>query len=130
MCCKVSWCKNKTSYYNQFQQYKYCDVHNNYKQYARNAPKRPWLFYKVERILNNELICEHCGLDMIHHYGEDNFKAIITAMDVDHIDPKTKGTPQGEQPSNYQLLCKMCHIIKSHKEGDYVNYRYKRGNKK
>ena len=45
-------------------------------------------------------------------------------MDVDHINPSIKGTPEGEQPSNYQLLCKMCHIIKSYSEGDYKPKKY------
>jgi hypothetical protein len=47
-------------------------------------------------------------------------------MDVDHINSSIKGTPEGEQPSNYQLLCKMCHIIKSYDEGDYVNKKCKK----
>ena len=82
--------------------------------------------YKVEKVINNTLICESCGLDMVNHYKDANLKAIISAMDVDHINSKIKGTPKGEQPSNYQLLCKMCHIIKSYDEGDYVNKRYKK----
>ena len=60
------------------------------------------------------------------HYKNTNLKAILTAMDVDHIDSAIKGTPEGEQPNNYQLLCKMCHIIKSYDEGDYVNKKYKK----
>ena len=71
------------------------------------------------------MICEHCGLDMIKQYGQENFKSIITAMDVDHINPDIKGTLEGEQPSNYQLLCKMCHVIKSHKEGDFKPKKYR-----
>jgi 5-methylcytosine-specific restriction endonuclease McrA len=82
--------------------------------------------YKVEKVVSNDLICEHCGLDMVKHYKNTNLKAILTAMDVDHIDSAIKGTPEGEQPNNYQLLCKMCHIIKSYDEGDYVNKKYKK----
>jgi 5-methylcytosine-specific restriction endonuclease McrA len=82
--------------------------------------------YKVEKVVNNDLICEHCSLDMIQHYKNTNLKAILTAMDVDHINSSIKGTPEGEQPSNYQLLCKMCHIIKSYDEGDYVNKKCKK----
>jgi len=81
--------------------------------------------YKVEKILAKDLVCEHCGLDMVKQYGQENFKSIITAMDVDHINPSIKGTPEGEQPNNYQLLCKMCHVIKSHKEGDFIAKKYR-----
>ena len=120
-CCKVSWCNESKA----FNAKAYCTDHVQYKQYASNAPSRPWLMYKVEKILAEDLVCEHCGLDMIKQYGEENFKSIITAMDVDHIDPSIKGTLEGEQPSNYQLLCKMCHVIKSHKEGDYIAKKYR-----
>ena len=124
--CTVSWCDNETKKGKNGQYLKYCDVHIQYKQYAANAPVRPWLMYKVEKVINNTLICEHCGLDMVNHYKNAQLKAIITAMDVDHINPAIKGTPEGEQPSNYQLLCKMCHIIKSYDEGDYVNKKYRK----
>ena len=124
-CCKVSWCEKEALKYKNGNSKAYCDNHVQYKQYATNAPTRPWLFYKVEKILANKLICEHCGLDMVKQYGAENLRSIVTAMDVDHIDPSIKKTPKGEQPSNYQLLCKMCHIIKSHKEGDYTPKKYK-----
>lgn len=127
--CKVSWCKNEPLKWKNGKPKSYCNDHYQYRKYATNAPHRPWLMYKVERILANELVCEHCGLDMIKQYGEENFRSIITAMDVDHINPLIKGTLEGEQPSNYQLLCKMCHIIKSHKEGDYVAKKYRKKDK-
>ena len=126
MKCRVEWCNHETKFYNKKQRYKYCSTHIQYKQYASNAPVRPWLMYKVEKVVNNDLVCEHCGLDMVKHYKNTNLKAILTAMDVDHIDSAIKGTPEGEQPNNYQLLCKMCHIIKSYDEGDYVNKKYKK----
>ena len=127
MCkCKVSWCEKESLKYLNGNPKLYCTDHTQYRQYASNAPSRPWLMYKVEKVLANKLICEHCELDMVKQYGEDNFKSIITAMDVDHINPSIKGTPEGEQPSNYQLLCKMCHIIKSHKEGDYKAKKYRK----
>ena len=123
--CKVSWCKKEPLKYMNGKPKAYCNIHVQYKQYASNAPSRPWLMYKVEKILNEDLVCEHCGLDMVKQYGQENFKSIITAMDVDHIDPSIKGTPEGEQPNNYQLLCKMCHVIKSHKEGDFIAKKYR-----
>ena len=125
MKCRVEWCNHETEFYNKKQCYKYCPTHIQYKQYASNAPVRPWLMYKVEKIVNNDLMCEHCDLDMVKHYKNANLKAILTAMDVDHIDSAIKGTPEGEQPNNYQLLCKMCHIIKSYDEGDYINKKYR-----
>jgi predicted HNH restriction endonuclease len=123
--CKVTWCNKEALKYKNGNPKAYCTDHIQYKQYASNAPSRPWLMYKVEKILAEDLVCEHCGLDMIKQYGEENFKSIITAMDVDHIDPSIKKTLEGEQPSNYQLLCKMCHVIKSHKEGDYIAKKYR-----
>jgi len=123
--CNVTWCNKESPKYKNGNPKAYCTDHVQYKQYASNAPSRPWLMYKVEKILAEDLVCEHCGLDMIKQYGEENFKSIITAMDVDHIDPSIKGTLEGEQPSNYQLLCKMCHVIKSHKEGDYIAKKYR-----
>jgi len=123
--CKVTWCNKEALKYKNGNSKSYCRDHIQYKQYATNAPIRPWLMYKVEKILAEDLVCEHCGLDMIKQYGEENFKSIITAMDVDHINPSIKKTLEGEQPSNYQLLCKMCHVIKSHKEGDYIAKKYR-----
>jgi 5-methylcytosine-specific restriction endonuclease McrA len=123
--CKVTWCNKEALKYKNGNSKSYCGDHIQYKQYATNAPIRPWLMYKVEKILAEDLVCEHCGLDMIKQYGEENFKSIITAMDVDHINPSIKKTLEGEQPSNYQLLCKMCHVIKSHKEGDYIAKKYR-----
>ena len=127
--CKVSWCNNKTTLSDKYRHSQFCSTHIQYKQYAANAYVRPWLMYKVEKVVNNDLVCEHCGLDMIKHYNKAPLKAIISAMDVDHINPLIKGTLEGEQPSNYQLLCKMCHIIKSHIEGDYKPKKYKNDNK-
>ena len=124
--CKVKWCRKKPLKYINGNYKIYCGVHGQYKKYALSAPTRPWLMYKVEKVVNNDLICEHCGLDMIKHYKNASLKAILTAMDVDHIDSKIKGTTKGEHPNNYQLLCKMCHVIKSYEDGDYVNKRYKK----
>ena len=47
-------------------------------------------------------------------------------LDVDHVDSNIKRTLEGEQPSNYQLNCKHCHIVKSHLEGDYVAKKYRK----
>ena len=124
--CKVTWCETEPLKYLNGNSKAYCATHVQYKQYASNAPSRPWLMYKVEKVVANKLQCEKCGYDAKAHYKFAPLKAIISAMDVDHINPLIKGTPEGEQPSNYQLLCKMCHIIKSYEEGDYIPKKYKK----
>ena len=55
MSCKVTWCNKETEFYNKSQQYKYCSTHIQYKKYASNAPLRPWLMYKVEKLLEDRL---------------------------------------------------------------------------
>lgn len=121
--CKVTWCKTpikETAHWATV----YCDIHQQYKKYARNASSRPWLMYKVEKILNGTLQCEHCNVDPQIQYPEIDIKILAGLFDVDHIDPSIKGTLKGEQPENYQLLCKNCHAIKSYIEGDFINKRF------
>lgn len=123
--CKVSWCNEETEFYNKTQRYAYCPTHLQYKKYAINAPVRPWLMYKVEKIVDNNFTCEICKFEPQIQYPNETVEILASLMDVDHKDPKIKGTPEGEQPSNYQLLCKHCHILKSHREGDFINKKYK-----
>lgn len=123
--CKVTWCDNETEFYNKTQRYVYCPTHIQYKNYAANAPVRPWLMYKVEKIMGGELICEMCGFEPHKQYKNETTEILASLMDVDHKNPSIKGTVEGESPSNYQLLCKHCHILKSHREGDYINKKYK-----
>ena len=123
--CKVSWCTNESLKYKNGPSKAYCKVHMQYKQYAINAPVRPWLMYKVEKVVEDNLKCEHCGFEPYVTYPNENKKRLISLMDVDHIDPQIKHTPEGEQPSNYQLLCKHCHILKSHEEGDFKAKKYR-----
>lgn len=125
MICKVTWCDCETEFFNKTQQYVYCPTHLKYKRYASNAPVRPWLMYKVEKIVNDTFTCECCGFNPAINYPNENIEILASLMDVDHKDPSIKGTVEGEQPSNYQLLCKHCHILKSHREGDYVSKKYK-----
>tara|TARA_B100000900_G_C20571942_1_gene713592 strand:+ start:514 stop:897 length:384 start_codon:yes stop_codon:yes gene_type:complete len=126
--CQVSWCNEETEFYNKSQRYKFCSTHSKYKEWVRNAPSRPWLMYKLEKILNREgTICEKCGDDLQKRFPDRALKDVIQGMDVDHINPKIKGTLKGEQPSNYQLVCKYCHLFKSIDEGDFINKKYKNG---
>ena len=123
--CKVSWCTNEPLKYKNDSSKAYCKVHMQYKQYAINAPVRPWLMYKVEKVVEDNLKCEHSGFEPYVTYPNENKKRLISLMDVDHIDPQIKHTSEGEQPSNYQLLCKHCHILKSHEEGDFKAKKYR-----
>ena len=120
--CKVTWCNRQDRFYKNGREKTYCSVHVNR---PGNASSRPWLFYKTERIAEDKLECEHCGDNYPKKYPDVGIKILSRLMDVDHIDPSIKGTLKGEQPSNYQLLCKICHVIKSEKEGDYIPKKYK-----
>ena len=63
--CQVSWCNKETEFYNKSQRYKFCSTHRKYKEWVRNAPSRPWLMYKLEKILKGEgTICEICKDDL------------------------------------------------------------------
>lgn len=126
MCkCRVSWCNEETEFYNKSQKYVFCPTHMQYKQYGKNANTRPWLMYKVEKIVEGDFKCECCGFEPFQAYPHETFKVLSSLMDVDHINPKIKGTDKGENPSNYQLLCKHCHVLKSHREGDFTNKKSK-----
>ena len=118
--CKVTWCNSETEYYNKSQKYVHCPTHIQYKKYASNAFRRPHLMYKVEKVVNDELQCENCGYDAKVFHPDRPIKQIAGLYDVDHIDFNTKHKLEGEQPSNYQLLCKQCHILKSYDEGDFI----------
>tara|TARA_R110001583_G_scaffold165185_1_gene317697 strand:+ start:455 stop:832 length:378 start_codon:yes stop_codon:yes gene_type:complete len=124
--CGVTWCNKSTEFYNKSQRYKYCSTHIQYKNWVSNANTRPWLMYKLEKILDNKIYCEKCGFDPIKLYPDRPKKQLVSLLDVDHIDPSIKGLLKGEQPSNYQLVCKHCHILKSHDEGDFIAKKYKK----
>jgi 5-methylcytosine-specific restriction endonuclease McrA len=85
----------------------------------------PHLMYKVEKFVKGEHQCESCGFDPVVSYPDLHTKGQSSMLDVDHINSDIKHTPEGEQPSNYQLLCKHCHIVKSHLEGDYIAKKYR-----
>ena len=119
--CKVTWCNSETEYYNKSQKYVYCPTHIQYKEYASNAYTRPHLMYKVEKLLADKLKCEDCGYDAKKFHPKRPLNQLAGLFDVDHIISDTKHTLEGEQPSNYQLLCKQCHILKSYDSGDFIS---------
>ena len=118
--CKVTWCNNETEYYNKSQKYVYCPTHLLYKVYARNANTRPHLMYKVEKVIGDKLKCEGCGYEAKNFHPNRPLNQLAGLYDVDHINSKLKHSPEGEKPSNYQLLCKQCHVLKSYDEGDFI----------
>mgnify|MGYP003644855245 FL=1 len=120
--CKVNWCNKNDRFFKNGNSKVYCSTHENP---IPNSSSRPWLYYKRERILEDKLQCEDCNDHYPTKYKEVPMNVLISLLDVDHIDNSIKGTPEGEQPVNYQLLCKVCHAIKSHKEGDYNSHKNK-----
>ena len=84
-CCKVSWCNEETEFYNKTQRHSYCKKHYHYKKYASNAARRPWLMYKVEKILDNQLQCEGCGYDAQTFFPNRPMNELAGLFDVDHI---------------------------------------------
>jgi len=121
--CKVSWCNNSIEEGAHYSR-KYCSIHTQYKLYGKNASSRPWLFYKTEKVVAGDLKCEGCGYDPTEFYSR-TLKELSGLFDVDHINSNIKHTLEGEQPSNYQLVCKHCHILKSYDEGDFVRKDYR-----
>jgi len=126
--CKVSWCNNETEAYNRTQRYSHCSIHNQYKQICGAAVRldRPHLMYKVQKWVDGEHQCENCGFDPVKAYPDLHTKGQSSMLDVDHINSNIKHSPEGEQPDNYELNCKHCHIVKSHQEGDYVAKKYRK----
>ena len=83
--CKVTWCDNETEYYNKSQKYVYCPTHIQYKKYASNAPVRPHLMYKVEKVVNNELKCEGCGYDAKTYFPDRPLKQMAGLYDEETV---------------------------------------------
>jgi hypothetical protein len=116
--CRVTWCNKVTKLGTS----KVCVKHAKYKEICRAAIRldRPHLMYKVEKWLNGEHQCEKCGFDPVVCYPTLEILGQSQMMDVDHIDSNLKGVKELENPDNYQLLCKHCHIVKSREDGDCI----------
>ncbi len=119
MCETVEWCNRVDRFYSHGLPRPQCSIHIQYKDWVSNATTRPWLMYKLERILDDKLYCEMCGFDPFKAYPDRDKRQLVSLLDVDHIDPSIKYSHKGEQPSNYQLVCKHCHVLKSHDNDDY-----------
>jgi hypothetical protein len=114
--CRVTWCNNLRKKRSQV-----CEKHSQYKNICRAAIRldRPHLMYKVEKWLEGKHQCERCGFDPTISYPNLDLLGQSSMLDVDHIDSNLKYIE--EDPTNYQLLCKHCHIVKSREEGDCIS---------
>ena len=114
--CRVTWCNNLRKKRSQV-----CEKHSQYKNICRAAIRldRPHLMYKVEKWLEGKHQCERCGFDPTLSYPDLDLLGQSSMLDVDHIDSNLKYIE--EDPTNYQLLCKHCHIVKSREEGDCIS---------
>lgn len=148
--CKVPYCCNTRDYGKNGQLMDYCHHHKLLNLIVPSATwRKPHLFYKAEIIFNNahELKCNYdiwgdgtkCGDSKLKYLSVPDIdkKWIWGMFDVDHIKPATEKdiknnphyyplTGKIEHPSNYQLLCKDCHRVKSHRNGDYNGVKNKK----
>lgn len=111
MCDKVTWCTDTNQHYGR------CVRHSI--KVGGQVSDRPWNYYKRERLFDGETQCDHCSIDYFKLHPKRKLRIVASLYHVDHIESSKKGTPEGEQPSNYQLLCSACHTLKSHDEKDY-----------
>ena len=116
--CRVTWCNKPITGRSVV-----CKTHTHYKTICRAAIRldRPHLMYKVEKWLEGKHQCEKCGSDPTIAYPDLDLLGQSSMLDVDHIDSNLKGIVEEESPTNYQLLCKHCHIVKSREEGDCIS---------
>jgi hypothetical protein len=81
--------------------------------------------YKLEKVIEGKLECECCGYKAENFHPNRPLNQLAGLYDVDHINSGLKHFLEGEQPSNYQLLCKQCHVLKSYDEGDFTSNKNK-----
>jgi 5-methylcytosine-specific restriction endonuclease McrA len=125
--CRVTWCDDESRVWKNGKSKSLCETHVQYKTYCSAAAnsKKEYLMYKVEKFVKGEHQCELCGFDPVKSYPTLHPKGQSSMLDIDHINSNIKGTPEGELPPNLQLICKHCHIEKSHREQDYTRKDYR-----
>ena len=123
--CNVTWCDKKDRFYKNGNEKPLCSTHSQYMDWVSNATNRPHLMYKLEKILDDDVCCEECGYNPFDFYPNRSKRQLVSLLDVDHKISDIKNTIEGEQPSNYKLVCKSCHVLKSHDDGDYVPKKYR-----
>ena len=126
--CRISWCNREDRFWKNGKAKSLCSIHIQYEQICSSAVAKnnEYLMYKVEKWVDGLPQCESCGFDPVISYPTLHTKGQSSMLDVDHIISGLKHTIKGEQPSNYQLNCNHCHIVKSHKNGDYTPGKYKK----
>ncbi len=141
--CRVHYCTNKRIIGRNGQLMQYCSHCKRLNSLNNSATWRmPHIFFKNEIIFNDitNLRCNYdiwgdgtkCGDNKQKYLAVPNIdkKWIWGMFDVDHIKKPTEWdkkhnkwyfsyTGKIEHPSNYQLICKDCHRVKSHISGDY-----------
>ena len=125
--CRISWCDDYSRKWLNGKPKALCETHEQYKKYCSAAVgfNKEYLMYKVERFARGEHQCEICGFDPVKSYPNLHSKGQSGMLDIDHINSNIKGTVKGELPPNLQLICKHCHIEKSHREKDYTRKDYR-----
>ena len=120
--CGIKWCNVEDRYWKNGNPKSLCSVHIQYREYCQGASASTEIhkMYKVEKFVKGRGQCESCGFDPIVSYPNLPTLAQTSMLDVDHIDSNKKHFKEHENPSNYQLLCKHCHIEKGHIAGDNI----------
>lgn len=125
--CRVSWCNREDRFWKSGKPKSLCSVHIQYKNFCSAAANRlkEYLMYKVEKFALGKGQCEKCGFDPIKAYPNLHSKGQTSMLDVDHIISDHKFITEYENPNNFQLLCKHCHIEKGQLEGDNIRKDYR-----
>ena len=125
--CRVKWCNREDRFWKNGNSKTLCSIHVQYKEICMNASNydREYLMYKVENWVKGKHQCEKCGFDPIKTYPNQLTKAQSATLDVDHIISENKNVNKYENPDNYQLVCKNCHTIKGHNNGDNIRKDYR-----
>jgi hypothetical protein len=148
--CKVHYCTNEREFGKNGQLMNYCSHCKKLNLLNKSGTwENPHIIFK-NNIIFNDITALKCNYD----FWQDGTKCGDTKQkylavpdidkkwvwgmfDVDHIKKPTKWdiknnkwycahTGKIEHPSNYQLICKDCHRVKSHRNGDYDGSKNKK----